>query len=382
MVDEELLGGVAPPAVGVGKVGCDFLGCLVEHVGFGAAEVVAVFDAVDASELWVGFEVLVNDVFFEVFGEVVFVLDNSVVEVDEVEGSIWSGEEVDGAESFVGGGEEFVFAHEVFAGEESILADEVDESNEVGGGFAEEGGIAEEFGELVSTVGDGAGGSGGGGEVSFGVEGAFAASVDADGEAGGVEFVAEGDVASVVAVEEEVGVAAKGIGEELVGFDAEPVFVVEESAVFVVGHAPLSAEGGCFFDPFAVDFAVAGVGFDVVDPVIESAVEGIGSVFDVGILGVVFVDDGHFSGFAVVVFDEVEFFVSTEEDAIFVEGDGSWLVESVEEGAGGFVEPVLVFVFVDGDASDGVGFTVAVDVEHVASHFDHPHASIAVETDS
>ncbi len=52
-------------------------------------------------------------------------------------------------------------------------------------------------------------------------------------------------------------------------------------------------------------------------------------MFYVCVLGVVFVDECHFSCFAVVVFDEVEFLVSAVEDAVFVECDGAWLVEVV-----------------------------------------------------
>ena len=71
------------------------------------------FDAIDAAEAWFGLEIAVGDVFAEVASEVGLVLNDAVVEVDEVEGAVGAVEEVDGAESFIGRGEEFAFLERV-----------------------------------------------------------------------------------------------------------------------------------------------------------------------------------------------------------------------------------------------------------------------------
>ena len=107
--DEELLGGVAPPAIGVGQV-LDPLGRrLVEHARLRAGLEILVTQAIDPAPPNLLLQIVGLDLFTQVraFAGPIGLLDDAAIHVDDVESAIGRGDHIDGAEEGIGRADEF-----------------------------------------------------------------------------------------------------------------------------------------------------------------------------------------------------------------------------------------------------------------------------------
>ena len=104
--DEETLGGIAPPAVRMGKGVHQFAGARFEEPGEWGAFHPFPGDAVDPAPSDAFFVTGLEDLFAQIVVDVSLFLDDPMVHVDKVEASIRSGVEIDGTEVSIAGSDE------------------------------------------------------------------------------------------------------------------------------------------------------------------------------------------------------------------------------------------------------------------------------------
>ena len=117
-----------------------------------------------------------------------------------------------------------------------------------------------------------------------------------------------------------------------------------------------------------------------IEPVVEVREEGIGLVFDVAGGGKFLVHDHGVGGaFDSIAPAEGEVVFVSDEDAVLDQSDGA-REENVVEEDGAFVGlTVVIGVFEHDDAALRLVFITAIEVVHVAEHFDDPDAAVAIE---
>ena len=160
-VDEEPLGGVAPPAVGVVQLTDESVGIqLGKRRRLVGDRPIRRHDAPDATEVVAGEKVARFYLIGDPRGQEDDVFDHALVHIGDVERAIRPGARVDGAETFVGGGEEFLSGGIVALGlwGQAISQDET--PDEMPAGFRNEQVAACIGGKLVAPVDAGAGDDG------------------------------------------------------------------------------------------------------------------------------------------------------------------------------------------------------------------------------
>lgn len=142
----------------------------------------------------------------------------------------------------------------------------------------------------------------------------------------------------------------------------------------------MTAEFGPVFEKLTVFPTITLIAFGAVEPIIEVREEGVGLVLDVTGRGKFFVHDYGIGGaFDSIAPTEGKVVFVTDEDTVLNKGDGA-REENVVEKDGTFVGlAVVVGVFEYDDATLRLVFVTAVEVVHVAEHFDDPDPAITIE---
>ncbi len=318
-------------------------------------------------------------------------LNDTVVKIDEVEAAIGCVVDIDGTEAFVGGCEEFLLAEWVGSFDVAIEIVDFDGLDHLGTGFTDERPAVEFFREVGTAIDHGTTSSGAVGQFKgLGVDGIALVAIEA-GDVGsikprrdsaGVNGIAA-DPLSDTDLHFDALVSLEEIGENSVSDKHGAVGVEKEAPEVVLADAPLTTEGSGFFDELAVLKFVSVSGLGIIHPIVDGGHHPVGLVLHVaalGILGIKYL--GFVLGFIVIVFDEVEILLVTEEDAAGDDGDGARKEDVVQED-GAFIDgSISGRVFEDDDAALWLVFGGSVNVGHVTAHFANPHTSTGVEGES
>lgn len=346
-------------------------------------------DAIDSAEVQRFIEAAVEVLLAEIRGQVISVFDCTAVHIDDVKGAIGAIEQVDRAESFVGGCEELGLGVRINGVEQAVGFDQDVAPDKVCGWFAQKDISVELRGELMAAIDERAAGGGERGEGAIGPEGAgLIAAIDAWVDPTGPDglIFREPDVGAGGGVR---GVAGQVTRREQVTAELIGIGIKEKAAEIVLSESPLAAEGGGIALPEAGCVAETGGVIGAVNPVIEGPEGIVGGMLGIGFhaeVGIGFggIIVGHQAAFvspaiAVGVAAEPEVGRFGDEEAMADEHQAAGHDEAIEEDGGFIHSAVVVGVFKDGNAAGGLGFADTIEVGHEGAHFDDPEASIGSE---
>ena len=280
-LDEETLGGFAPPRVGM-REALDPLRGGERGSGWGAGHgAVDGHDAVNAAEVLRIGQLAIFALFAEVAGERDAVLQNAAIKIDDVQRAVGPGAETNGAESFVGGGDKFFLIVGVTTLDRAVFGGEKVAADKIRRGFGDKR-IAIKFRQEIAAINPR--GVGGGEFFEFTVAQKIGAitTVDAGIHAGGPDEEIVGGVNVGAGETQKIRITLEVVGRDDVDAQGVAVGAVEETAVVILAQAPLAAEerGGGF--PFAVHvakfFRVGGA----VNPVVVRPEQVVGRALGVG----------------------------------------------------------------------------------------------------
>ena len=188
-IDNQPLRGVTPPSVGVRQKLNQFLRTMPGHPGTRSTWVPLVFDPINPPSLGIRFKVSAFDVLAKIPGQVVFVLNDPVIHVDEIDRAIGSREEIDRTKTLIGRSEKLPLPHQVFPISQTIIPAHVNEANQIGGRFAKQPHLTKLSWKLISPIRNRTDRTGHRGEISLIINGTFASTIHPGCHSRWVEFV-------------------------------------------------------------------------------------------------------------------------------------------------------------------------------------------------
>ena len=382
--DEQALGGVTDPAVGMGETS-DAVGGASRQDHLGRSRLIVAHDAPDAALVDGRLKLTCLDVSHQVVRQEAGVLEHAAIHVHDVEGAVRSVGHHHRAETFIGGRKEFRAGMGVLGGDHAVFFRELEALHEIGGRFGDER-VATVFGrEGVATVDHGAAGGGRAGQRAvFAQCLRIVAAVDAG------RRVRREDRLILHHLEVHRGgraqerIAREGRGGQEVGAKEVGVIVEEQSAGVVLAEAPLAAaEAGSALPRIALRAEAHTIARGV-DAIVHRPGRRVGHVFRLAAEGaVVGGHDRAALGFAVAVEVAAEEEVRRfgDECAALDRHHPTRHDEIIGERRSAIHATVSVRVGEQGDSADRFFLRGAVDVAHVAAHFDHEHPTLVVEAD-
>ncbi len=382
--DEQALGGVTDPAVGM-REASHALGGASWQDRLGRGRLIVAHDAPDAALVDGRLELTRLDVGHQVVSQEARVLKHPAIHVHDVEGAVRTVGHHHRAEAFVGGRQEFRAGVRVLGGDHAVLLRQFEALHEIGGRFGDER-VATVFGrEGVATIDHGAAGGGRAGERAVGAQRLrVVAAVDSG------RRVRREDRLILHHLEVHRGgraqerIARESRGGQEVGAEEVGVIVEEQSAGVVLAEAPLAAaEAGPALPRIALRAEAHTIARGI-DAIVHRPGRRVGHVFRLAAEGAVVVGhDCAALGFAVAVEVAAEEEVRRFGDqcAAFDRHHPTRHDHIVGERGSAIHATIAVRVGEQRHPADRFFLRGAVDVAHVTAHLDHEHAALVVEAD-